>query len=87
MTTDCQVCGKDRQYHRDNDVAHAFSDDGRIIKRSHAQASDPVSQEKPGMQLSGDPVLRMALIRKGVITVEDLDQVDHELRSTGISHT
>lgn len=83
----CEVCGHSLEWHRQNQTAHVFSDDGRIIQRSRSQASDPVSEENPRMQLAGDPVLRMALIRKGVITPEDLDEVENELRATGISHT
>jgi len=37
------------------------------------------------MTLMGDPILRMALIRKGVITPEDLDAVEQELKVSGLA--
>ena len=85
--TECLICGKDEQWHRDNQPNHDFSIDGRLTKRAPSQASDPSSQNRPRINMGGDPVLRMALIRKGVITPEDLTQVEAELSATGISHT
>lgn len=87
MVTECDICGKDEKWHRENDSAHAFATDGRLIRRAQSQSNDPSSQNRPRINTGGDPVLRMALIRKGIITPEDLTQVEDELNATGISHT
>lgn len=87
MKTECLICGKDEQWHRENNPAHAFSLDGRLTRAQRQPDAKPVSQERPRIQGGGDPVLRMALIRKGIITPEDLTQVEDELNATGISHT
>lgn len=83
----CSICGKDERWHRENEVLHAFSLDGRLKKAESPPPSKPVSQERPKVNIQGDPVLRMALIRAGVITPEDLTQVEDELNATGISYT
>lgn len=44
-------------------------------------------RESLGVSLRGDPVLRMALIRKGLITTDDLTQVEAELRASGVAAT
>lgn len=85
--TSCQVCGKFPVEHRDPSISHAFSTDGRLIRRSPPDESKLESQGSTQALLKGDPLLRMALIRKGVITAEDLTQVEAEVRATGISHT
>ena len=89
MTTEleCAICGKDQAWHRENNSAHAFSTDGQLSRRASSQSGDPSSQNRPRINTGGDPVLRMALIRKGVITPEDLTQVEAEINATGISHT
>lgn len=84
---DCLICGKSEQWHRDNNPSHSFSVDGRLVKRAPSQANLPSSQNQPQIATGGDPVLRMALIRAGVITPEDLTQVEAELNATGISYS
>lgn len=43
------------------------------------------SQGRSGNALQGDPVLRLALIRAGIIKVEDLDRIEGELRAAGVA--
>ncbi len=83
----CEVCGNTAAWHREKTPAHAFSLDGQLNRAKPSQVNNPSSEGTPGIKQGGDPVLRMALIRKGLLTVEDLDQVEAEIRATGISHT
>lgn len=87
----CGICSRPKEAHKD--MVHQFQpkngprtlvarDDSSHDQRKHAPGE---SQGRPRNASSGDPVLRMALIRKGVITVEDLDAVDAELRATGVA--
>lgn len=85
----CKICNYPRD---DHDFAHEFSTDGKLHHRSSDHRShdermtgSPVTQGSPGNDMRGDPVLRMALIRKGLITVADLTQIEEELRMVGIA--
>ena len=84
----CRVCGRPKDNHP---YRHAFQgpDSGSLIEKEQpppAIASGPI-QGSPGNALRGDPVLRMVLIRAGVITVDQLSQVEAELRATGFAIT
>ena len=84
---ECGVCGNTRKYHTNK--IHAFSSDGRLeeAKPSMMMPSSPGgprSQTAPQVATIGDPVLRMVMVRKGLITPDELLAADLELRSTGI---
>lgn len=89
----CLVCHKPRSNHN---FLHRFAELGGpnslIIRTDENDESmndrsqgDPVAQGRVRMPTTGDPVLRMALIRKGVITPKDLDDVEEELKATGVA--
>lgn len=91
MADVCTVCFKNRAEH--GDMKHVFRgrDDRQQSLRPHKASADASSnagdrsQESLGVALSGDPVLRMALIRKGLITPDDLTAVEAELRASGVA--
>ena len=85
----CSMCGFSKTDHH---FKHKFVGIGGSLQVAdssgdQAQSGDPVTQGRAGIDLRGDPVLRMALIRKGVLTTGDLDTVEHELRTAGIVST
>lgn len=89
----CTTCHKPRSNHP---YRHAFTsrfNGGRIrpvedvaLPNDASSKPAPKSQGLNQAPLAGDPVLRIALIRAGVITPELLDQVEHELRTAGIAY-
>lgn len=89
----CTICHKPAIEHEERGFKHRFSPPGQpsalFARTDQAQSSS--SQRTSGAQgairipTAGDPVLRMALIRKGVLTVADLDEVEAELRATGVA--
>lgn len=87
----CGICHKPKEAHRDMVHRYQPSNGPRTLvardESMHDERNDAPreSQGRPRTLSAGDPVLRMALIRKGVISVEDLDAVDAELRITGVA--
>jgi hypothetical protein len=85
----CDICGFPEDRHN---FVHAFSlrGEGLRVKKDddrgdQANKGDPDSQGSIGVALRGDPVLRLALIRREVITADDLSQIEAELRASGIA--
>ena len=93
----CSLCGRARSDHMG--FQHAFSEDGlltdmktaeKAAERNEQRNAAGDDSEAPRAEIKrlpgGDPVLRLALIRAGVITPSDLEAVEHELKATGISY-
>lgn len=84
----CSICHKPKDNHP---YRHEFSPIGNrtggLIKASDRASSEPsvASQGRVGIAPGGDPVLRLVLLRKGLIEVADLDAVEAELRATGVA--
>lgn len=84
----CRVCGRPRSDHRGR---HMFIGPGDPLKLREGPSRDDRGDDAPASQgpvrslTGGDPVLRMALIRKGLISPEDLDEVERELGAAGIA--
>jgi hypothetical protein len=89
----CTICHRPKADHTDEKFRHRYSPPGgssalfaRDDQRSDASSdSAPVAQGVVGKLPMGDLVLRMAMLRKGLLTVADLDEVEAELRATGVS--
>lgn len=88
----CEICNRPRHEH--GGFKHEFVSYGEAMTlrlaengNDRAQSSHDSSRTGPEGRLriasTGDPVLRMALIRAGVITVQDIDNVEAELRVSG----
>lgn len=97
----CTICGKPKANHPyrhawvgyGSDRSGLFentapqkpeSNENRALDQSIDQAN-PSSQGRIRNALQGDPVLRLALIRKGLLTVQDLDDIEAELRASGVA--
>jgi hypothetical protein len=84
----CTICHRDREAHRT--MHHQFQSPGQpgvLVQQSVKAPEAPHSGTNPTVRLpsASDPILRMALIRAGVITVAQLDEVEEELRATGVA--
>lgn len=76
----CPICGRLEPDH-DLEKHKALHDQasGRARERSAGDASAPQRE----VRAPRDPVLRALLIRKGVISADELAKAEDELRSTG----
>jgi len=79
----CLVCGRDREYHLSDTVKHQFSLEGQLKAKSPspAEPSRGFTNGRP----SSDPILRLVLIRKGILTIEDLEAAEKELNALGVA--
>lgn len=82
----CTICNRDRPAHKT--MHHGFSPPGQpssLFEKSPEAPETSPSGPRTTVRLpqSGDPILRMVLLRAGVITVAQLDAVEEELRATG----
>lgn len=81
MPRTCTVCGKPED---DHPFRHAFTTTGGITTQKEQDDSGPLPP--PGsVPPSGDPVLRLALIRRGLIDLADIEAVEAELKGAGIA--
>lgn len=72
----CVMCNNTRLWHKNNSVRHPFS---MVNGELHPPPPGPKIVEGPGivkMSTPFDPVLRMVLINKGIITTDDLDAAE-----------
>lgn len=80
----CSVCKQSREWHKEHHPRHAFQSEGGVIEAAAPESSGGPSSNPPAPRLPGDPILRALLIRKGLISAEELDAVEAELRATGL---
>lgn len=88
----CRTCGQTYGWHEENKPIHPFNDgqagaaaflgarrdrDTKRGEKSPQRGAEP----PPRVVWPTDPVLRVALIRAGVITPEDLRSAEEELRT------
>lgn len=80
----CEICSRTRPEHREaeasGEVNHKFSEDGRLTPLKREQAAAPGAPMPPS-----DPVLRLLLIEKGLVTSSELEEMTQRLRSTGMA--
>lgn len=87
----CGVCQQPKSKHEG--MRHIFVDpDDRVqaLRPSKSSADDASkgadqSQGSISGALKGDPVLRLLLIQKGVITPDELTAIEQQLRATGLA--
>jgi hypothetical protein len=86
----CMLCGCKKDDHKT--MHHLFVDENQdpslSLNKSRGDSSNhdhPGSQGLNGSALRGDPVMRLLLIRKGVITPEELSAIEDELKISGIA--
>lgn len=76
----CRRCGQTEEWHRDNRPQHRFDTEAGPL------TMDSQPGEKPRLNTSGDPILRIALIRAGILTPQEIDQAAKDFenaQSTG----
>lgn len=84
----CTICHLPKSQHSVR--RHEFTSDGSNSLRSRDDRSDDSASSRPTSDqgrvrnaMMGDPVLRLILIRQGIISVVDLNQVEQELEAAG----
>lgn len=87
----CELCPMTRGQHRKAQekglVKHIFSEDGNLTAIKPPKDDKKKPEGVPSGVYSipgGDPVLRMILVEKGIITTDELDHVESLLRSVGV---
>lgn len=91
--TECAICHIPQGEHNRPNILHQFCPPGRQSSLVHRSQQSPSSHEgndqgSNGVQRTStgsDMILRLALVRKGIITPEDLDQIEVELRTLGVA--
>lgn len=71
----CQLCHQDDQWHREHKPKHKFvgpDDDPRLVMDVPPQ---------PDRSVRGDPVLRLALVKAGVVTDGDIMEAEILIRT------
>lgn len=90
----CSTCGNTRTWHKNNDVMHGFSEPGTPSNLGRVRMDrEPRKQmewnegngrriERPEVrqvQATMDPVVRMALVDAGILTLEQLDAAEKKI--------
>jgi hypothetical protein len=65
----CAVCGQTRRWHMEHKPHHEFSVDSTV-----PTVPQPKPQELQSPQLRGDIVLRLTLLRKGLVSEAELEE-------------
>jgi hypothetical protein len=88
----CRMCNNDRQWHRENRPRHPFTpQDGSLAflgdrKKDQAKADHPSqSHVKVLPGLPSDPALRILMIELGLITQDQLTEVENRIRQAQTS--
>lgn len=91
--SDCAICHIPRAKHNTPNILHEFCEPGQQASLVHRTIESPdahegIAQGSNGTPLtvSSDAILRLALLRRGVITTDDLDEIEKELRVTGVAY-
>lgn len=76
--SDCDICGQSQQWHDEHLTKHKFNGGAASLNEKPpkitSESMPPLNpQFDTATRMSTDPVLRMALVNAGVITVEQLD--------------
>jgi hypothetical protein len=90
----CQTCDNTWAWHMNNETRHQFNDGSIPTSQTFGTRLPDGTRTKPGKPASSetgavrevapwpfDPVLRQALIDKGVITPEDLTAAENKIRA------
>jgi len=83
----CTTCGQSRTWHDENETVHPFTD-GRpanLGSRRERGEKGPAASATPAvLRWPFDPVLRQALVDKGILTVEDLGAAEEKIKQQSI---
>ena len=75
----CKLCGNTQQWHRETPTQHQFIPMDGDLSGINARKEKP--KQPTQVQPQGDPVLRIALLRAGVLTPDDLKKAEDDLKS------
>lgn len=86
----CRICDRSRQAHREAEAAgevhHKFSQNGELEQVDPPKPPQQKQTAAPGAPMSpSDPVLRLLLVEKGLVTGQELEEMTQRLRSTGLA--
>lgn len=88
MSDDLCHCGNTKQWHEENITRHSYAPRNDLTANVLSVAKAPTFAEvddargghvRP-MRMPFDPVLRQALIDKGILTIEDLSEAEKKIR-------
>ena len=77
----CTTCGNDREWHEKNNPRHDFNDGTVSWKKTFKGTRGMERPVNTPPAFPFDPVLRQALIDKGVLTVEDIQEAEAKIRT------
>ncbi|MGH9907906.1 MAG: hypothetical protein ACRD8U_20245 [Pyrinomonadaceae bacterium] len=86
----CKVCGQDYKWHTEHDQQHTFvsvDQQGGLDQLGRKGQDKPLTtrdKPKPAIAFGFDPVLRIALLKKGIVSATDLVAAEQELRDATI---
>lgn len=87
MLMKCSVCNQTLAWHEHHHPVHKFTTAGGALELetadNHRGHEQPSSDSPAQRTLQGDPVLRLVLIQKGVISTDDLTATEAMLLATG----
>lgn len=78
----CRTCGQTRAWHDENRPQHPFRDSGDL-RPDGLGKKDQKEKQKTRVEVREwphDPVLRIALMNKGILTMADIEAAEHSLR-------
>jgi len=89
----CRICHEPKSEHKRGIILHSFIGEFEqaalaLSPENSAQQSPPDMRGKPqgsNQTMLTDSVLRLALLRAGVLKVSDLEVIEAELKATGIA--
>lgn len=86
----CKTCQQTRLWHDNNNPIHPFNDGQAgataFLNRTHNRPGNDAPRRSEGPQvIPSDPVLRIALINRGIITPADLAAAEEQLRVALVS--
>lgn len=85
-TDKCRTCGNSWGWHQEEKPIHPFNNGEAgataFLKRRARESNDRQKDDQPPRMpmMTGDPVLRQALINKGVLTPEDFRAAEEMIR-------
>lgn len=86
----CGICHRPQAEHKNYQHAFVGNNQPKTLVARSQQSPDAHEGNQQGAQgalpkQSSDAILRLALLRKGLITTQDLDDIEEELRVTGVA--
>lgn len=84
-TATCAICDRNFAWHREHRPRHLFKD---VLGQDHSLEIEPAELDSKGVDkviqnLPTDPILRLALIDKGLLEPDDLQAAEAKLRASG----